>query len=242
MLKAVVDSGTGRAAGLTVFEVGGKTGTARQASSNGTGERTYDATFAGMFPMSDPQLVVVARMINPRGEIFGGLVAGPLVRGVLLGAIAARSSSIDRRVLQRVAQDIPLAGDTLAAAERASRTYRPADTRTVLNAAGANADANDALTDNQTQLGPEVAPRDVEPTPGRVIVSLPYGEQESPVTVRELRAIPLVRGLTTREAVRTLFAAGFDVKLRSGEAGRTQPAAGRTARQGTVVVLETARP
>lgn len=235
MLKAVVDSGTGRAAGLTVFEVGGKTGTARQAASNRTGERTYDATFAGMFPVSDPQLVVVARMINPKGEIFGGLVAGPMVRGVLLGAISARSSSIDRRVLQRVAQEIAIPADSLA------NDARPV---AVLASARREANVNDMSerTLDSVEAGViEAAPRDVEPTPGRVIVSLPYVPEEEPATVREMRTVPSVRGLTTREATRTLFAAGFDVQVRTGVQGNTRPAAGGTARQGTVVVLETAR-
>ncbi len=234
MLKAVVDSGTGRAAGLTVFEVGGKTGTARQSSSIGTGEKTYDATFAGMFPMSDPQLVVVARMINPQGEIFGGLVAGPMVRGVLLGALSARSSSIDRRVLQRVAQEIALPADSLSGNARSGDASA---SRRVVNIAGASAGDVDSLH----TMPIEPAPRDVEPTPGRVIVALPYAAEEAPAPVREMRTIPSVRGLSTREAARTLFAAGFDVQLQRGVPGRTRPEAGRSARQGTIVVLETTR-
>lgn len=235
MLKAVVDSGTGRAAGLTAFEVGGKTGTARQSSSNTSGKRTYDATFAGMFPMSDPQMVVVARLIDPQGEIFGGLVAGPMVRGVLLGALSARSSSIDRRVLQRVARDIPLAGDSRAAAMGTSRGALTSTDRaaTVSIASGTPSDTSDLVV--------TVASRDVEPTAGRVIVTLPFTPVKAPAPDREMRTVPSIRGLTTREATRTLFAAGFDVQLRRGVAGRTQPEAGRTARQGTVIVLETPR-
>jgi cell division protein FtsI (penicillin-binding protein 3) len=82
MLKAVVDSGTGRAAGLATFELGGKSGTARRVINRRYVDGKYDATFAGVFPMSDPQVVIVARLIEPEGQIFGGLVAGPMVREV----------------------------------------------------------------------------------------------------------------------------------------------------------------
>lgn len=227
MLKAVVDSGTGRAAGLTAFEVGGKSGTARLA--NGTGgykDNAYNATFAGMFPMSAPQMVVVARLIEPKGQIFGGLVAGPLVRQVLLGAMAARDAALDRRILERVARDVPLADeeDTMTRGMEAERRL----------AAGTLEDTGEVL--------PEVAapaPREVMPAPARVLVSLPWTASDTARGGRELRTVPSVRGLSVREAVRTLHAAGFHVKLQSnGVAGRTRPSAGATAREGAIITLE----
>jgi cell division protein FtsI (penicillin-binding protein 3) len=221
MLKAVVDSGTGRAAGLTAFEVGGKSGTARKANERG-GYDGYNATFAGMFPMSDPQVVVVARLIEPQGQIFGGLVAGPLVREVLLGAMAARGAALDRTVLARVARDVPLpSGDSAAESPR----------RAVLAVRGDD--------DTPVELPAAApAPREAMPSPGRVVVALPHVSAEGDDAPRALRAVPSVRGLSVREAVRTLHAAGFRVQLGKGTAGRTRPAAGATVREGTVVVLE----
>lgn len=229
MLKAVVDSGTGKAAGLAAFEVGGKSGTAQRAGRARGARMTYDATFAGMFPMSDPQVVVVARLIEPKDQYFGGVVAGPMVREVLRGALAARDAALDRKVLQRVARELPITADTSvrrADAERGVRLARADDGSGTL-------DADDI---------PTAAPRDIEPTAGRVIVSLPYTPTPTAVDPRVPRVVPSVRGLTMREAARTLYAAGFRVdvrrELRRGLAGRTRPAAGTTVRTGTVILLE----
>jgi len=217
MLKAVVDSGTGKAAGLTAFEVGGKSGTARRVVNGQYSRVDYDATFAGMFPMSDPQVVIVARLIEPRSGIFGGLVAGPMVRAVLQGAMAARDAAVDRRVLMRVARAVSL--DAEPPVERSAANRRgPSD----------GADEVDAVP----------PPRESVAAPARVMVALPYAPERVAAAPRSVRTVPSVRGLTVREAVRTLHAAGFRVQIAQGVAGRTRPAAGASSREGSVVVLE----
>ncbi len=216
MLKAVVDSGTGKAAGLTVFDVGGKSGTARINQSDNS--REYDATFAGMFPMADPQMVVVARLLEPQSQIFGGVVAGPMVRAVLNGALAARDAALDRAALARVARSLP--------------TPEPTDARRQESARDA-----DARADLEVEV--VAAPSEVVPSPGRVVVSLPLVPDTTRATALPARPVPPVRGLTLREAVRTLHAAGFRVRMSAGGvSGRTRPAAGTSARAGATIVLE----
>lgn len=218
MLKAVVDSGTGKSAGLSVFEVGGKSGTARRNQSDGS--REYDATFAGMFPMSNPQMVVVARLLEPQSQIFGGVVAGPMVRAVLNGALAARDAALDRTVLANVARAIPPA------------------TSEELSASGARRVA-DREDDRMDEVPSIAAPSEVVPTPAHVVVALPYHADSGRAMVLPARPVPTVRGLNLRDAVRTLHAAGFRVRVTDGGvAGRTRPAAGASARAGAVVVLE----
>ncbi len=221
MLKAVVDSGTGKAAGLTAFEVGGKSGTARRVVNGRYSQEDYDATFAGMFPMSDPQVVIVARLIDPRSAIFGGLVAGPMVRAVLQGAMAARDAALDRRVLMRVARAVSLEAE-------------PADTRAVSSRSITVA----AAADDDALLDAVPPPRESVAAPARVVVSLPYAPEGATAAPRAMRMVPSVRGLTVREAVRTLHAAGFRVRMARGVDGRTRPAAGVSSREGSVVVLE----
>lgn len=220
MLKAVVDSGTGKAAGLTAFEVGGKSGTARRVVNGVYSREDYDATFAGMFPMSDPQVVIVARLIEPRSAIFGGLVAGPMVRAVLQGAMAARDAALDRRVLMRVARAVSLEAEPVASGTAASR-------RTDVVAA-----------DDSALFDAVPPPRETVAAPARVVVALPYALKGAAMAPRTMRPVPSVRGLTVREAVRTLHAAGFRVRIGRGVDGRTRPAAGVSSREGTVVVLE----
>jgi cell division protein FtsI (penicillin-binding protein 3)/stage V sporulation protein D (sporulation-specific penicillin-binding protein) len=79
MLKGVVsDTGTGAAASIPGYSVAGKTGTAQKPSPNGGyAAGKYVATFVGMVPASDPRLLILVTVDEPRLAIFGGVVAAP---------------------------------------------------------------------------------------------------------------------------------------------------------------------
>ncbi|EYD71221.1 peptidoglycan D,D-transpeptidase FtsI family protein [Limimaricola hongkongensis] len=67
MLRAVVSRGTASLGDVEGYEVGGKTGTADKPRENGGGY--YDdkviATFAGMFPATDPEYVIIVTLDEP---------------------------------------------------------------------------------------------------------------------------------------------------------------------------------
>jgi cell division protein FtsI/penicillin-binding protein 2 len=78
MLKDVVAEGTGTYAAMPGYQVAGKTGTAQKPDSHGgyaTGR--YVASFVGIVPASRPRLVVLVTVDEPRGAIWGGVVAAP---------------------------------------------------------------------------------------------------------------------------------------------------------------------
>jgi cell division protein FtsI (penicillin-binding protein 3) len=78
MLKDVVAEGTGQYAAIQGYQVAGKTGTAQKPDSHGgyaTGR--YVASFVGMVPASRPRFVVLVTVDEPRGAIWGGVVAAP---------------------------------------------------------------------------------------------------------------------------------------------------------------------
>jgi cell division protein FtsI (penicillin-binding protein 3) len=78
MLKGVVsDQGTGALAAVPGYSVAGKTGTAQKPGPHGYIPGAYVATFVGMVPASNPALVVLVSVDEPRGGIYGGLVAAP---------------------------------------------------------------------------------------------------------------------------------------------------------------------
>ncbi|MGH2971322.1 MAG: peptidoglycan D,D-transpeptidase FtsI family protein [Gaiellaceae bacterium] len=78
MLKGVVsDAGTGEAAAIPGYSVAGKTGTAQKPGPNGYMPGEYDATFVGMVPARNPQIVVLVTVDEPRGAYYGGVVAAP---------------------------------------------------------------------------------------------------------------------------------------------------------------------
>ena len=83
------DHGTGSLAQVDGFRVAGKTGTARKPLADGRGySDEYIATFVGMAPAHDPQ-VVVAVMIDEPPPIYGGLTAAPVFAEVMEAALLA---------------------------------------------------------------------------------------------------------------------------------------------------------
>jgi cell division protein FtsI (penicillin-binding protein 3) len=83
MLEAVVESGTGQAAQIPGYRIGGKTGTAEQVKAGGGYGKGYVTSFVGVLPMEDPRYVVMAFLDNPQGvNAYGGTTAAPLVKEV----------------------------------------------------------------------------------------------------------------------------------------------------------------
>jgi cell division protein FtsI (penicillin-binding protein 3) len=78
MLKNVVLDGTGTLAAVPGYQVAGKTGTAAKVDPDGTySDSRYVASFVGIVPASRPRLVILVSVDEPRGAIWGGVVAAP---------------------------------------------------------------------------------------------------------------------------------------------------------------------
>ncbi|WP_186143176.1 peptidoglycan D,D-transpeptidase FtsI family protein [Burkholderia gladioli] len=85
---AVGEGGTGRAARVDGYRVGGKTGTARKQVGASYAQGKYRALFAGMAPMSDPRVIVAVMIDEPSGKgYYGGTVAGPVFSSVMGGTL-----------------------------------------------------------------------------------------------------------------------------------------------------------
>ena len=84
MLQGVVSSqGTGGEAAVPGYLVAGKTGTAAKPDPHGGySDTNYVASFVGIVPASSPRVVVLVSIDEPRGQIFGGVVAAPAFRDI----------------------------------------------------------------------------------------------------------------------------------------------------------------
>ena len=80
MLQMVTIEGTGKAASVPGYTVGGKTGTAQKVDQSGRyAHGKYVSWFAGFVPAGRPALVIVVMVDEPRGAKFhGGDVAAPV--------------------------------------------------------------------------------------------------------------------------------------------------------------------
>lgn len=93
MMEAVVSAeGTARLADISGYRVAGKTGTVRIAGKGGYLDDHYRAVFAGLVPASDPRLVAVVVINDPRGEdYYGGKVAAPVFSKVMAAALRLKN-------------------------------------------------------------------------------------------------------------------------------------------------------
>ena len=66
--NATGDHGTGRAAAVEGYRVGGKTGTARKQIGRSYAANKYRASFVGIAPMSDPRVIVAVMIDEPHGR------------------------------------------------------------------------------------------------------------------------------------------------------------------------------
>lgn len=98
MLEAVtVQGGTARAAAIDGYRVAGKTGTSRRVNPDG-GYYTdqYRNVFAGMAPASNPRLVGVMLIEDPRGQIYAGLTVAPVFHNVMKEALRLYNVPLDK--------------------------------------------------------------------------------------------------------------------------------------------------
>src|SRR5689334_13390970 len=224
MLRAVVEEGTATKADLATFEVAGKSGTARRTSANaGYTTGNYTASFVGLFPGNDPQYVVLVKLDSPKGAHYaGGDIAAPVTQIILRAALAARDAALDRHDLAAFEKDPPKEALASSTSSRVADIRSDAVERARQQLSAATYDPNGNVS--------------AEKDPPPVIVDLP-STLRVVAPPSSLRAVPDVRGLSVRAAVRALHQAGFRVRLTEAPATYTLPAAGAMAAPGTLVQL-----
>jgi cell division protein FtsI (penicillin-binding protein 3) len=82
VLERVVEEGTGTEAVISGFRAAGKTGTSQKVDpkTRRYSQEHYVALFVGFVPADRPKLVIMVAVDEPKGEPYGGLVAGPVFR------------------------------------------------------------------------------------------------------------------------------------------------------------------
>jgi cell division protein FtsI/penicillin-binding protein 2 len=88
LLASVVEEGTGHNAAIDGYRVGGKTGTANKLGEDGRYTEVTRASFVGMAPIDDPQVVVAVVVDSPQFEYrTGGLSAAPVFAEIMEQAL-----------------------------------------------------------------------------------------------------------------------------------------------------------
>jgi cell division protein FtsI (penicillin-binding protein 3) len=212
LLQGVVERGTAVDADLATYALAGKTGTPRRTVDGRYAPMQYNPNFVGLFPADAPQLVVVVKMSSPKGDFYGGRTAAPMTKTIVQAALAARDAALDRSQLVASSR-------MTAAAVQTGRSRTSVATAVPGTARATRAD---------TTVPP-------------VVIDLPAVPERSGVAPKP-RNVPNVRGMSLRDAVRSLHSAGFRVQLARGAppvptASVTEPASGVLASAGSLVRL-----
>jgi cell division protein FtsI (penicillin-binding protein 3) len=91
ILKGVVDEGgTGKSASVEGNGVAGKTGTAQliDPKTKRYSKDKFVSSFVGFVPADNPKLAMVVVVHEPKGQIYGGVVAAPVFRDIALQALS----------------------------------------------------------------------------------------------------------------------------------------------------------
>jgi hypothetical protein len=155
------------------------------------------------------------RLSNPSGSYYGGKTAAPVTRAIIEAAVASPRAALDRGRLAAAAQP----------------PEQPKDKARLDVASGAE-------LAGETQAVTKAADTEVSSEP--VVIPLPAAAPAKPPAAAP-RVVPDVRGMSLRDAVRTLHSAGFRVRYSGSASGRvltaTFPAAGAVVRQGSLIRL-----
>lgn len=92
-LRGVVERGTAPSARSEAVMIAGKTGTSRKIVDGKYSTSSHTASFVGMFPVNNPQVVCLVMLDNPKAlGYYGGVASAPIVKGIAEKVIATSNN------------------------------------------------------------------------------------------------------------------------------------------------------
>lgn len=98
ILKTVTEEGgTGKSASVDGNEVAGKTGTAQMINpvTKKYSREKFVSSFVGFVPADNPRLAIIVVIYEPKGQIYGGVVAAPVFRDIANQALSYLDIPLD---------------------------------------------------------------------------------------------------------------------------------------------------
>ena len=223
--------GTANRARVEGLRVAGKTGTAKKVTEGSYGG-AYRASFAGMFPAEDPEVVLLVVLDSPTNGFYGGTVAAPIFGATARRWVGTFPSIAERmspagEVAPRAAAPVPAVGGTPA----------------VLAAARLRADGFTARLPRGDAWAPAQLRRVAAGDTVRLdkTVRLERAGIQTDEGGEPVRRMPDLRGRSARQAVAWLRALGVAPRLRGTGTVRAQSVAPGAELPETVTLRASAR-
>jgi membrane peptidoglycan carboxypeptidase len=216
--------GTGTEGAVPGFTVAGKTGTAQKVVGRAYSHNKFNSLFIGMVPADKPVLAISVIVDEPKGAIFGGVVAAPIFREIaaqslrVLGYYPQQEKLNDLNMPVQAKMANPAKDGRMAKATPAPVLVPAASPATVPLAAASPAPVPVAA--------PAPAPA---PTLAELLPLKPKAFQEPP------KVMPDLKGYTIRQVLVLLNQAGLKCLVEgSGLAVSQEPSPGTALNPGTV--------
>jgi cell division protein FtsI (penicillin-binding protein 3) len=237
----VVRGGTGKTAGVNGIRIAGKTGTARKHVDGKYSSSDYTASFVGVFPVEDPEILCLVMMDNPRrGGYYASGTSAPVFRNIAARIITTGLMRITPPAPEKFAE-MQLHIQQTSAARKIEdytkprvpdvRHYPLSVARDILDRNGyrVTVDGDGYVVDQQ----PPGGSRAEKSTMIHVVAMKKNGGEEETVIV------PDVRGLAVRSALNRVLAEGLSLEISgSGVVTHQSIRPGEHVRPGTVIRVQ----
>ncbi|HTP12865.1 MAG TPA: penicillin-binding transpeptidase domain-containing protein [Bacteroidota bacterium] len=225
--EGVVNQGTAKEVKSEGIRIAGKTGTSRKIVDGKYNTQDFTASFAGFFPVEDPQIVLLVMMDNPRARgYYGGITSGPIFKAIA-----------ERIVHSSWKFSHPLMTQEPGSAEG---PVTVPDVRSISVALAEKILEGHNLSVKTFGKGDVVVRQ--SPAPGQSArhgdgVTLVLNGESTPQQDGTI-LVPDLRGMSLRRAVNLLVVDDFDIRIEgSGVVVRQTPAAGQKVMVGTTVQI-----
>lgn len=227
--SVVADSGTGDLAQVEGLRIAGKTGTAKKVV-NGRYTNNYRGSFAGFFPVDDPQYVAFILLDEPRTSGYGGFTAAPIFRNIAL-RIAGLDNDIQRS-MTTIEEEAPLAVRTPflrgLSREEAKTLLRELNIQFEISGNSGYVAAQIPEAGTELKAGDKIS----------LTLSETFTEAESETVKEGYAEIPELRGMNMRKATNLLADLGLVTEIiGSGTVFAQYPKQGEWLRKGYTVTL-----
>ena len=218
-----VDKGTGKAAKVSGYTVAGKTGTAEEGRGSNL---WYMASFAGIAPVNDPEVVVIFNLYDPKGPQGhqGGAVCAPVVGNIIDETLRYMDVNPSYEVEENTISETIVSNVT-------GKTY--AEAKKIIENAGFKIASDNKIKDDEI-IKEQIPKSGASLTEGATVRV--YTDAEAK---KETATVPDVRSYSQTKAISKLKAAGLNIRIvGKGNAIIQDPSPGDVVTKGSIITVK----
>lgn len=222
-LYDTVEKGTGRGAKISGYTVAGKTGTGEEGRGS---SMWYMASFAGVAPVNDPEVVVIFSLYDPRGTQGhqGGTVCAPVVGNIIDETLRYLDINPSYTVEETTTEET-IVTDVVG------KKYSEA--RKIFEQAGFNIATDNTIKDD------EIIKEQIPKAGASLIKGATIRVYADTTTKKQTTTVPDVRGKSKAKAISSLKNKGLNIRIiGNGNAIIQDPSAGDTVTKGSIVTVK----